>query len=105
MPRYEYACEQCGRVEDQRRPVEDRDLKGICECWGEMYRQFTPTAMIAVPDHFRYLASWCLPPKEDTAAWDARANPSQTHAPKEKTLKEHLAEEFLTREKITLSSG
>lgn len=107
MPKYTFRCFACAHEEDQRREVDRRNEATYCpECKnGLMTRRFTPTAMVITPEHFRYLASWCLPDKTDTEAWDARVNPSQTHAPKMKTLKEHLHEDLLTREKITLSSG
>jgi putative FmdB family regulatory protein len=106
MPTYLFVCEDCGHEGLGRLPVEERDLVGECpDCQGRMPRRFTTTSACIVPEHFKYLARWCLPDKSDTEAWDARANPSQVHIrpPERPSLKDHLMDDLLGGEKIRLS--
>lgn len=106
MPIYSYRCE-CGATFDAFRLCAVREMAVCPVCDHQAMKVFTP-AKILVPEHFKLkhvTADWVLPPKDDHEAWDARANPSQTHAPKQETLKDHLERELLSREKITLGKA
>lgn len=110
MPLYEYRCNRCGRMADQRRAVDQRDEERECgSCWyGVMERRFSLPLLIEVPEHFRHLQSQFLPAKEDKQGWEGlatRADLSQMHGPKpEPSLSAHLKEDLgLTRERIVTS--
>ena len=91
MPLYRYVCTRCGQGFDAKASVAARDEMG-CECAARAMRIFEPTANIVVPGHFRLDASWCLPDKDDKAAWEGigSGNGSQTHAPKTESFGDYF---------------
>jgi putative FmdB family regulatory protein len=73
MPLYDFKCDRCGLTEELRIRVADLgDWRGHnCHSCvlGTMFRQFTPTANIAVPEHFKRSRTWHLPPSGHPA-WE-----------------------------------
>lgn len=58
MPRYQYRCPKCSAVSTLRRAIDGMDDQAEClMCGTAMARQFTPTNMIFVPEHFHYTFS------------------------------------------------
>jgi hypothetical protein len=78
-------------------------------CGGEAKRQFPLGVMVNIPNHFRLTRKEQLemvaPSPGDEHGWDALVNPSQTHAPKQLTLKDHLESTVLKRERIEISGS
>ena len=83
MPVYTFECDYCDAVADLRVAVGDRDKVQNCSGCSEwtMYRRFTPTAHVLVPEHFRHDQSQFQPQAWDTAAWEARSKGNMSHAP------------------------
>lgn len=53
MPNYEYRCPKCQTVSTLRRLIDEMDDPAGClACGTSMARQFAPTNMIFVPEHF-----------------------------------------------------
>lgn len=54
MPSYDYQCPHCGSIATLRRLISELEepVESLC-CGAEMVRQFTPTANIFIPLHFR----------------------------------------------------
>ena len=67
MPTYNFRCPPCDHTFELQAPMSARVT--VCErCQGPADRQFTPTAAIAIPAHFRMTRGWHLPAK-DSPAW------------------------------------
>ena len=72
MPIYVYECHKCGRREESRLSVAERDnlLEWCCERL--MERRFVPTSQISIPMSFvMTTGDPCLPQtEEETKTWD-----------------------------------
>jgi putative FmdB family regulatory protein len=92
MPVYTYQCNRCRHHLDRRMSVGLRDTVMACPACDEglAKRLFTPTLNIAVPEHFRHDQAGFLPPRSDTAAWEARSKGSQNHAARQETYEEFV---------------
>lgn len=107
MPWYEYQCQSCLSRFEAHRSVEERAWAD-CECGGVGEKQLS-RPQFAIPEHFKLkhvTAGWHLPRLENGKVdYSNLCRPGEIKPPPpEKTLLEHLNEEFLTRPKITLSS-
>jgi hypothetical protein len=60
-----------------------------------MFRVFTPTANLLIPEHFKHMQSQFLPPKGDPK-WAELGRDDLTHAApaEDDGLKKHLLERF-----------
>lgn len=38
MPNYDYRCNNCGELAEEKRHIDDRDMPKECICGGEMFR-------------------------------------------------------------------
>lgn len=94
MPIYVYRCEECGFENESRAPVMWRECWMECpRCKGKMRKQFTPTANLIVPSHFRVNQRDLLPPKGDPA-WEGLQMGGESQIKERPSAGEQLAREL-----------
>lgn len=72
MPKYDYACEECGAVFEDERPVERRDEEAACPvCGARARRKFSAPKLLFKSD-----------PADNRPYWHNHDGYSHSHAPR-----------------------